>query len=75
MTTDRYIKLRNDRDFTNHYYIIIHKSFNCWNIQSDIPYFEFVNGATKEISSNFNSCLLQSDCQNTNTHLTVIEVV
>jgi len=35
-TTDRYFKLRNDRHFANHNNIIIHKSFNYSNIQSDM---------------------------------------
>jgi len=43
-TTDRYIKLRNDRHFANHYHIIIHKSFNYSNILSDMLYLVFVNG-------------------------------
>jgi hypothetical protein len=48
-TTDSYIKLRNDKHFANHYIIIIHKSFNYSNIQSDMLYLEFVNGTTNEI--------------------------
>jgi len=47
--TDRYIKLRNDRMFANHYHIITHKSFNYSNIQSDMLYFEFFIGTTNEI--------------------------
>jgi len=48
-TTESYIKLSNDRHFANHYHIIIHKSFNYSNIQSDMDYLVFVNGTTNEI--------------------------
>jgi len=48
-TTDRYIKLRNDRHFANHYHIIIHKSFNYSNMQSHVLYLEYFNGTTNEI--------------------------
>ena len=34
-TTDGYDKKRNDRHFANHYHIIIHKSFNYSNTQTD----------------------------------------
>jgi hypothetical protein len=48
-TTDRYVKLRNDRHYSNHYHIIIHKSFNYSNTQSDILYLYFVSGTTNEL--------------------------
>ena len=48
-TTDRYIKLRKDRNFSNCYQIIIYKSFNYANIQSDMLYLVFVKGTTNEI--------------------------
>ena len=47
--TVRYIKLRNDRMFANHYHIITHKSFNYSNTQSDMLYLEFFIGTTNEI--------------------------
>ena len=48
-TTDRYFKLRNDRHFASHYNIIIHKSFNYPNTQSDMLYLEFVIGTINDI--------------------------
>ena len=48
-TSDRYIKKRNDRNFENHYIIIIHKSFNYSNTQTDMLYLEFFNDTTNEI--------------------------
>jgi len=48
-TTDRNVKLRNDRHFSNNYQIIIYKSFNYSNIRFDILYLEFFNETTNEI--------------------------
>jgi hypothetical protein len=50
-TAERYVKLRNDRIFSNHYQIIIHLSFNYSIIQSDMLYSGFVNGTTNKMKN------------------------
>jgi len=42
-------KLRNDSHFANHYHIIIHKSFNYSNTQSDMLYFVSFSGTKNKI--------------------------
>jgi hypothetical protein len=49
--TERYVKLRNDRLFSNHYQIIIHSSFNYTIIHSDTLYSDFVNRITNEMKN------------------------
>ena len=48
-TTNKYVILRKDSPFSNHYQIIIYKSFNYSNIQNDMLHLEFVNGSTNEL--------------------------